>query len=185
MLKSTVLYSLICALTFVVGARAGANDQRSIDAETPAQLPEMVIFERVPEPLPVIEEAQPQLAEVPKTAEPEPINEAHAEMLARLLWAEYRDQTNYNQCAAVCWCVLWRAETWGMTVEEVITAPNQFAWNPSAPVDAGLYDIAVDVLEKYRGGEEGVLPREYLWFSGNGKYNTFRNAYAGGERIVP
>lgn len=39
----------------------------------------------------------------------------------------------------------------------------------------------VDVLAKMVWGEARGVPSDYLWFSGDGKHNYFRNAYKGGE----
>lgn len=49
-------------------------------------------------------------------------------------------------------------------------------------------ELAQDVLARWALEHEGwqdvgrVLPREYLWFSGDGVINTFRTEYVGGEK---
>lgn len=113
--------------------------------------------------------------------------ETEAIYLARLLYGEYRGEDKTQQ-AAVVWCVLNRADNWGMDIIEVITAPGQFSgYRASNPVWPELYDMAIDVLTRWtleRKGETGVgrvLPRQYMWFSGNGHVNVYRDAYRGGS----
>ena len=81
------------------------------------------------------------------------------------------------------WCILNRVDegVWGEGITGVITRPGQFAgYDPDHPVWPELYEIAQDVLTQWRhenNGEtvERVLPREYVYFSGNGSYNVFRD----------
>lgn len=118
------------------------------------------------------------------------INEDDAVMLAKLMWGEYRDTSNYPQCASVCWCVLNRLDAggFGETVEEVVTAPYQFSgYSVSNPVNEELLEIARDVLREYakEDGSERTLDRRFLWFSGNGKVNIYRTAYQGGCTYIP
>ena len=110
-----------------------------------------------------------------------------AEYIARTLYGEARGCSETEQ-AAVVWCILNRADAWGMDIVEVITAPGQFAgYRASNPVWPELYDLAQDVLARWRRERNGetdvgrVLPREYMWFSGNGVTNIFRDAYRGGD----
>lgn len=114
------------------------------------------------------------------------IDKTEAELIAKTLYGEYNNSANYNQCAAVCWCILNRvdADGFGDTVEEVVTKPKQFVgYRARNPVRSDLYEIAVDVLTKYELEKAGVedvgrvLPKEYCYFSGNGTVNTFRDAY--------
>ena len=111
---------------------------------------------------------------------------AEAEYIAKTLYGEARGCSRTEQ-EAVVWCILNRADAWGMDVVDVITAPGQFAgYRESNPVWQELYDVAQYVLAQWRAERNGesadrVLPREYLWFSGNGMYNVFRDAYKGGN----
>lgn len=113
--------------------------------------------------------------------------DTEAEHIARTLYGEARGCSTTEQAAAV-WCILNRADNWGMDIIEVITAPGQFAgYRASNPVWPELYDLAQDVLARWRRESNGetdvgrVLPREYMWFSGNGVTNIFRDAYRGGD----
>lgn len=113
--------------------------------------------------------------------------DVEAEYIARTLYGEARGCSTTEQ-AAVAWCILNRADNWDMDIIDVITAPGQFAgYRASNPVWSELYDLAQDVLARWRRESSGdadvgrVLPREYMWFSGNGVTNIFRDAYRGGN----
>lgn len=106
-------------------------------------------------------------------------------MVAKVLWSECRGVPSKTQKACVAWTIVNRADEFGQTISEVITAPNQFIYFKSNPVADELYAIAQDVLERWNDEKNGnedvgrVLPSDYLWFSGNGWRNFFRNAYKG------
>ena len=105
-----------------------------------------------------------------------------AEHIARTLYGEARGCSETEQ-RAVVWCILNRVDegVWGDGIIGVITRPGQFAgYDPDHPIWPELYEIAQDVLAQWRlerGGEtvERVLPREFVYFSGNGSYNAFRD----------
>ena len=109
-----------------------------------------------------------------------------AEYIAKTLYGEARGCRRTEQ-EAVVWCILNRADAWDMDVVDVITSPGQFAgYSENNPVWPELYDVAQYVLAQWRVERNGesadrVLPRENLWFSGNGMYNVFRDAYKGGN----
>ena len=113
--------------------------------------------------------------------------DTEAEYIARTLYGEARGCSEAEQ-AAVVWCILNRADNWDMDIVEVITAPGQFSgYRSSNPVWPELYDLAQDVLARWRRERDGetdvgrVLPQGYMWFSGNGVTNIFRDAYRGGN----
>ena len=113
--------------------------------------------------------------------------DTEATYLAKTIYGEARGLGKTEQ-AAVVWCVLNRADAWGMDIIEVITAPGQFTgYRESNPVWPELYDLAQDVLTRWRRESNGetdvgrVLPQGYMWFSGNGVTNIFRDAYRGGN----
>lgn len=113
--------------------------------------------------------------------------DVEAEYIARTLYGEARGCSETEQ-AAVVWCVLNRADNWDMDIIDVITAPGQFSgYRASNPVWPELYDLSQDVLARWRRERNGetdvgrVLPREYMWFSGDGVTNIFRDAYRGGD----
>lgn len=111
-------------------------------------------------------------------------------MLAKTLYGEARGLSKYDQ-SLVCWCVFNRYDNgrFGDTLADVITAKNQFyGYKAHHPVDDNLYKLAVDCLlrwqaEKYSVGDVGrTLPKEYLYFSGDGKRNWYRTAYEKSKR---
>lgn len=109
-------------------------------------------------------------------------------MIAKVLWAECRGVPSDTEKACVAWTILNRVDADdSQTIADVIKAKHQFAWNSGSPVDDGLYDLAADVLERWNLEKNGqsdvgrVLPSDYLWFSGDGNHNYFRNEYKGGD----
>ena len=111
--------------------------------------------------------------------------EDDAVILAKLVWSEARGVSSKMEQAAVIWCVLNRLDdgSWGDTIESVVTCPNQFAWDESAPVDDDLVELAKDVLtrwelERTKQISAGrVLPRRYLYFGAENGRNYFRTDY--------
>jgi hypothetical protein len=113
-----------------------------------------------------------------------------AELIAKMLWGEARGIESDMEKAACAWAVLNRVDAggYGDSVKEVVTARKQFVgYKPGNPVDGDLLDLAEDVLGRWRREKDGesdvgrVLPADYLWFSGNGVRNRFRNKFKGGE----
>ena len=105
-------------------------------------------------------------------------------MMAKLTYGEARGCSE-RQRAAVCWNVLNRVDApeWPDTVSGVITDTKygiQYAgWSASHPVTDALLDLAYEVTNQWvaeRLGYESnrALPKEYTYFTGNGRVNTFR-----------
>lgn len=85
--------------------------------------------------------------------------------------------------AAVAWCILNRVDSpeFPNTVYEVVTAPNQFGYFSSTPIRDDLYELALDVLNRWKFEHTGymdigrVLPKEYMYFWGDCiAHNYFR-----------
>ena len=113
--------------------------------------------------------------------------DADAIALAQMAWGEARGCSTMEQ-AATMWCVLNRVDEWGGSVISQTSASGQFCgYSTFNPVTDELYALAVDVLQRWeceRSGETAVgrvLPPGYLWFTGDGQVNYFRNTYADGE----
>lgn len=106
-------------------------------------------------------------------------------MLAKLMYQECGGVPSDTEKACVVWTVLNRVDEYGETIYEVVTAKNQFAYYEDRPIDDVLYQLAEDVLTRWNNEKNGevdvgrVLPPDYLWFSGDGEHNHFRNAYKG------
>lgn len=108
-------------------------------------------------------------------------------ILAKIVYREARGIEDKAHQAAVIWCILNRVDNgyWGDTISEVATYPKAFAWVPDTPVEPELLLLAADVCERWnleKAGASGVgrvLPREYLYFTGNGKLNHFTTEWKG------
>lgn len=113
--------------------------------------------------------------------------DAEVDALARLLYGEALNCTVEGQ-AGVVWCVLNRMddERFPSNVIDVITQYNQFfGYRKSNPVLPELVEVVEDVLMRYNVEQSGivdnpgrVLPREYVFFSGDGNQNYFTVTYA-------
>lgn len=114
--------------------------------------------------------------------------EKDAEDIAKVLYNECRGVPSMTERACVAWTILNRVDKTGGTIYGELSAPHQFAYNSRTPVDDGLLELACDVLSRWnaeKNGEEHVgrvLPKEFLWFSGFGGHNHFRNKYDGDFR---
>jgi hypothetical protein len=112
------------------------------------------------------------------------------EMLAKVTWGEARGCSRTQQ-AAVMWSVFNRVDSpqWPDTVAEVIVQPGQFAgWNERHPVTDELLDLAYEVTNQWiaeKFGEESgrVLPKEYVYFTGDGSLNIFKTKE--GDKFIP
>ena len=75
------------------------------------------------------------------------------------------------------------AGIYGSSIEEVITAPHQFAYSEESPATAELIELADDVLQRWwaeKTGETNVgrtLPEDYFFFEGDGAHNHYRTTY--------
>ena len=131
-----------------------------------------VVTEVVPEPM------QPMVA----VEEEQLPNEADVEMLARLVWGEARGCSTTEQ-AAVIWTVLNRVDSedpvFPDTIQEVVTQSWQFiGYDANHPVEQDKVELARDVLTRWlTGGEGRVLPKEYVFFHGDGIHNHFRKEF--------
>ena len=124
---------------------------------------------------------------VVKAPEPEYemyFTEADVVALARMLYGEARGCTVDNQMKCL-WVVLNRVDDarFPDTIIGVVSAPGQFyGYSPNFPVWDNLYAVALDVLTRWSMEKQGAdvareLPSEYLWFTGDGATNHFREAY--------
>lgn len=121
--------------------------------------------------------------------EPEPIviNQTEAIHIAKTVWGEAGGCSPTEQ-AAVIWCILNRVDCDIPYIPNdiigVITQPEQFhGYNPEHPVQTDIYDLTVDVLTRWELEKAGeidvgrVLPKEFLWFHGDGAHNYFRDSF--------
>ena len=101
--------------------------------------------------------------------------------IAKTVWGEARGLSKTHQ-AGVVWTILNRCDDgrFGKGIISVVTAPSQFAgYRSGNPVDPEIRELVVDVLDRYSKEKAGienvgrVLPKDYLYFRGNGKTNLF------------
>lgn len=133
-------------------------------------------------------------ASAEEPAEPEPseapiyyemyFTEEDVNAVAKMLWGEARGCSRDNQIKCV-WVVLNRVddERFPDTIQGVLSQPSQFhGYSESYPVTDELYDVAFDVLTRWSYEKQGVpvrreLPSSFLWFTGDGVTNHFREVY--------
>ena len=143
---------------------------------------------------------EPEVAVTGPAAMPEPQRpeqeavdplEADKIALAKMVWGEARGCSTTEQAATI-WCVLNRYDSgdrfWADTVEGITTQPCQFyGYDPGNPVDPDILALVEDVLARWMaekdcvGSVGRVLPREYLYFTGDGVHNYFTTEWRGGQ----
>ena len=113
-----------------------------------------------------------------------------AEYIAKTIYGEAM-VCNTTERAAVAWCILNRVDSTDRFYPDdiigVVTQNKQFhGYNEAHPVLPELYDLALDVIERWLQEKDGkadvgrVLPAEYLFFGGDGTHNHFRTEWRGG-----
>ena len=105
-----------------------------------------------------------------------------AEYLANVTWGEARGCSVTEQ-AAVMWCVLNRVDSplYPDSVGEVVTQKAQFnGYSESNPITQDMLQLANSVLTYWSEGDDSgrVLPKEYLYFTGDGEHNYFYTTWA-------
>ena len=135
------------------------------------------------------EPAEPEQPEAPEPSET-PVyyemyfTEEDVAAVAKMLWGEARGCTQDNQIKCA-WIVCNRVddERFPDTIQGVLEQPNQFhGYDPSFPVTDELYNVAFDVLTRWSYEKQGIpvrreLAQSFLWFTGNGQENIFREVY--------
>ena len=135
------------------------------------------------------EPAEPEQSEAPEPSEASVYYEMYfteedVAAVAKMLWGEARGCTRDNQIKCA-WIVCNRVddERFPDTIQGVLSQPSQFhGYDPTYPVTSELYNVAFDVLTRWSYEKQGIpvrreLPNTYLWFTGNGRENIFREVY--------
>lgn len=136
------------------------------------------VFERQDVELDVSEEAQDYAVL---------FTEEDVVMMAKILAVECPSVPSVMEQACVAWTICNRVDAGYGTLSQVMTAPNQFAYYASTEATPELLALAEDVLTRWSREKSGhqdvgrVLPAGFLWFSGDGQHNYFRNQYQGGD----
>ena len=111
-------------------------------------------------------------------------------LIARTIWGEAECVSDTAEQAAVAWCILNRVDAWNQTIEEVVTAPNQFVGfyrNNGDECPKEYRYLAADVMNRWKAEKRGfknvgrVLPADYLYFTGDGTRNYFTTTWPKGE----
>ena len=108
--------------------------------------------------------------------------------LAKMVWGEARGCSATEQAAAV-WCALNRVDSddpyYPDTIIGVVSQPGQFeGYSPDYPVEDGILALVQDVISRWQREKAGeadvgrVLPKEYLFFHGDGAHNHFRIGFS-------
>ena len=147
--------------------------------------------EALPAPAPATVEAPAaqEQSEAPEPSDPPVYYEMYfteddVAEVAKMLWGEARGCTRDNQIKCA-WVVCNRVddERFPDTIQEVLEQPSQFhGYDPTYPVTDELYSVAFDVLTRWSYEKQGVPVRRelaisFLWFTGNGRENIFREVY--------
>lgn len=104
-------------------------------------------------------------------------------------WGEYRGYSD-TEVAAVVWCILNRVDSqdpyFPDTIYGVVTQSLQFhGYKPYNPVDERIKAIVIDVFDRWCAEKAGavnvgrVLPQDYLYFTGDGRHNSYTTVYQG------
>ena len=140
-------------------------------------------------PTVTVEAVEPEQPEAPEQTEPPVYYEMYfteddVAAMAKMLWGEARGCTRDNQIKCA-WIVCNRVddERFPDTIQGVLSQPHQFhGYDPTYPVTSELYNVAFDVLTRWSYEKQGVpvrreLASSFLWFTGNGVENIFREEY--------
>ena len=146
----------------------------------------------LPSPAPTVTAEEPVEPEQPEAPEPSeaPVyyemyfTEDDVAAVAKMLWGEARGCTRDNQIKCA-WVVVNRVddERFPDTIQGVLEQPSQFhGYDPTYPVTDELYNVAFDVLTRWSYEKQGIpvrreLANTYLWFTGDGEQNHFREEW--------
>lgn len=168
-----ILFALLMPIVFFGGSFTEGVDMHK------AKKTETQIIATVPTPI-----TTPLPTSSPIPPEVQYYTEDEVIMVAKVLYDECRGVNSDTEKACVVWTICNRVDAgYGSTITEVVTAKNQFAYRRNAPVLDELYALAEDVLVRWNSERNGalnvgrVLPEDYMWYSGDGQRNYFRNHY--------
>lgn len=110
-------------------------------------------------------------------------NSYEVTLVCQTVYGEARGCSREEQMLVV-WCICNRVDYFGTSVEQVVKAPRQFhGYNPEHPVTDEIRSVVLEVLDAWCGGQEALVyepyatTSEYLFFSGDGVHNWFREEY--------
>ena len=183
---------LMCILCFLTGAATMLCYTQMTEPESEPTQPVVNVYITIPkdEEFDIKTEDSDTVEIIEKEEEPKEkkwYSEDDIRNMAKMAYGEsmnvptldtiYGERSNQYQNACTMYAVLNRVDAGYGGISTVIRAKNQFVgYNAANPVDWRLYNLAQRVIEDWATGEEKlrVLPSEYLYFGGDGKYNYFR-----------
>ena len=124
--------------------------------------------------------------------EPEQDWDEEARYMAQACFGEGWICQSKTEWAAIYWNILNRVDSddpyYPDNIIGVVAQSAQYhGYDPTNPVLPVLKELALDVIDRWQREKQGetdvgrVLPPEYLFFGGDGKHNTFRTEWDGGE----
>ena len=173
MKKATIFIAMVSMLllaAFTAIALSNGIPEDEVYASPP------VNTEGLCHPLKVVQEAAPEYVTL--------YTDADVTAIAQMLWGEARGCTVDNQMKCV-WCVLNRVDDprYPDSIIGVVSQPYQFhGYSPNFPATDELKSVALDVLTRWSMEKQGAevyreLPSSYVFFTGNGVENVFREEY--------
>lgn len=118
------------------------------------------------------------------------IKQGDINALAAVMYIEARG-LDTREVAMVGWCVLNRVDRGDGSIQGICYS-NQFALyhtNSKYHNSTEYAWLAEDILTRWYLEKMGVadvgrvLPKDYYWFTGNGKHNYFRNSFYGSKNL--
>lgn len=153
--------------------------------------PEQDFAPSVSPTLPLTDESQ-NVEPVSFAEESEPINlsepvakytSEEITLVCQTVYGEARGCSKEEQ-QLVVWCICNRADYYGTSVEQVVTASRQFhGYDPENPVTEEIFENVTEVLEAWSRNEEALVyepyatTTEYRYFSGDGRHNWYREEW--------
>lgn len=154
--------------------------------------PEQDYVPSVSQTLPLMDESQNVEQVSFGETEPEPLNlsepvvkytSEEVTLVCQTVYGEARGCSREEQMLVV-WCICNRADSSEASIEQVVKAPRQFhGYNPEHPVTDEIRSVVLEVLDAWSSGQEALVyepyatTSEYLYFSGDGVHNWFREEY--------
>lgn len=147
-------------------------------------------FEEVPDTTTMVKDNLREEVSIPQSSQTTNLfTDEEMKMMAKVLYAEARGVGSRMEQAAVVWVILNRLDTgaWGHTIKDVVTYPNAVAYYESTPVDSTMMDLVIGVTTTYSQEKQGlqvggrVLPKDYLYFTGDGERNYFTREWRSSE----
>lgn len=144
------------------------------------------------EPLKAMAPKEEMTEEPPQNEKPPhyEYTDSDVDMLAKLVYRE-AGACSADEQRLIVWTVFQRIDSTDYdfrnmnTIEAVVTAPYQFAYDATAPIKEDIRELCVEELEKWINGDtpptlEPYAPTvPYLFFEGDGYHGWFRAEWNG------